>query len=351
MNKHGFKLLFLAIATLGLFGCEKDDTPDDIVNEIPDQEGVFFSDNFETGDISRTENGFTWSDNTVEVASTPNGTSGLKFTYGPNELNEYSWKEQRFKLGNNYSDLWIKYDLFVPDNFDHRSPLKYELEQPEDGMLVGDTMYKTDENGVRIGDDWGVVYAISADSIWVDKILDYYLLNDGNYMKNERTGVVSQVKKRHGYGTNNKFLVVWQGDYGSLASGNGIDLEYWSRGRGSSNLSYYLFVDQGTKLRDNGHTISDDFIINKEEDAGKWMELIFHFKIAGSADNDGVIHIIKNGKDYLNVRNIGNFSELGYNYFEKGYLLGWSNSGYKEETTFYIDNVVFSTSPIAPGEL
>src|SRR5690606_732150 len=151
--------------------------------------------------------------------------------------------------------------------------------------------------------------------------------------------------------TNNKFLFVWQGEYGSLASGNGIDLEYWSRGRGSSSLSYYLFVDQGAKLRDNGHTFSNDFIINKDEDAGKWMELIFHFKIASSADNDGVIHIIKNGKDYLNVRNIGNFSELGYNYFEKGYLLGWSNSGYKEETTFYIDNVVFSTSPIAPGEL
>ena len=34
------------------------------------------------------------------------------------------------------------------------------------------------------------------------------------------------------------------------------------------------------------------------------------------------------------------------NFFERGYLLGWSNSGFLETTTLYIDNVTISNSPI-----
>jgi len=43
------------------------------------------------------------------------------------------------------------------------------------------------------------------------------------------------------------------------------------------------------------------------------------------------------------VDDLDNHSELGFNYFEDGYLLGWANSGFNEETVMYIDNVVFST--------
>lgn len=113
--------------------------------------------------------------------------------------------------------------------------------------------------------------------------------------------------------------------------------------------SLYLAVDQGAKLMRRGHTFTPRPIIEKDKDAGKWMEVIVHVKIASSADNDGIIHVIKNGKDYLNVRNIGNYSDKGTSYLDSGYLLGWANSGYTEETTFYIDNIIFSTDSISPG--
>ena len=36
----------------------------------------------------------------------------------------------------------------------------------------------------------------------------------------------------------------------------------------------------------------------------------------------------------------------GYGGFDRGYFLGWSNSGFDEDTVFYIDNVEFSTTSL-----
>ncbi len=333
--------LLLAISTSS---CKKGEA-----DKIDQSIGAFFADDFESGDDSKTMNGFEWSGNTVEVAMTPNGTMGLKFAFGPDDLIEDSWREQRFNLGADYPELWIKYDLYIPENFYHRCPVHLTLEQAEQGMLVGDTVYLAEQDGSikpENSEAWGVIYATSGDSVWVDKLLGYHMFLDGYYMINRRTNHISQVKKRLGYGTNNKFMLIWQGEYGSTSTGNMVDFEYWSVDRGNSQLSRYLSVDQGDKLRNEGHKFSKEYIISKEEDTGKWMELIFHIKIASAADNDGIIHVQKNGKDYLNVTDVGNYSEKGYNYYQHGYLLGWSNSGFKEETIMYIDNVVFSTKLI-----
>lgn len=355
--KYFLQISIMAVI-LVLFGCNGNnvvpDENDD--NETPDnveENGVFFSDDFESGDISKTENGFTWStENYVGVASTPNGTLGLRFVFGPDALNEDTNREQRFHLGKDYSDLWIKYDLYVPENYHHRCPSEYELEVAEQNMQVGDTVYKVDQSGTIIDSNyWGIVYAISGNYVWVDQLWEYFLFLDGDHMKNSRTGVVSQVKERNGYSANNKFMIVWQGGYGSTTTGNGISLQTWSRDRGSSVLARYLYVDQGTKLRNESHVFpTDEPLIDKDADGGKWMELIYHFKIASEADNDGIVHVMKNGVDYYNLRDIGNHSDLGYNYVDHGYLLGYSNSGFAEETTLYIDNVVFSTDSIAPGK-
>jgi hypothetical protein len=342
MKERKIIALIFSILIIIIASCEKDEV------SVNQNNGVIFTDNFDSENEDTTSM-VEWRDNTIEKAETPNGTMGLKFVFGPDSIDEDSWREQRFHFSDNYPEIWIKYDLYVPKNFHHRCPVKYTLEEPEQEMAVGDTIYRCQQDGSIQSvdnDAWGIVYKISSDSIWVDKLREYYMLLDGDYMINKRTSHISQVKKRYGFGANNKFILLWQGDYGSTSTGNMIDLEYWPVDRGNSVLSRYLSVDKGAKLRDEGHIHSEGHIIDKDEDTGKWMELIFHFKIASAADNDGIIHIQKNGQDYLNVRDIGNYSEEGFNYLEHGYLLGWSNSGFGEETIMYIDNVVFSVNPI-----
>jgi hypothetical protein len=335
-------ILFLFLVLVFSNCSEKEDI------EQNEQEKYFFTDDFETGDLTKSENGFIWSGNNVEVAETPNGTMGLKYVYGPDEIDEDSWQEQRFHFGGDYGEFWVKYDLYIPENFHHRCPVALKLEVADPGISIGDTIIKVTNDGsgyVLKQEDWGVVKYIGEDTVMVDQLPEYLTFLDNNEFKNKRTGNISKVAKRLGYGNNNKFFLVWQGDYGSNSSGNSIDFEYWYDNRGSSCLSYYPAKDHGA-WRD-GHTISENYIINKEQDLGKWMEVIFHIKVASSANNDGIIQVWKNGEEYLNVTDLPNYSELGFNYFQYGYLLGWSNSGFEEETVMYIDNVVFSTGKIS----
>ena len=102
--------LFIPVLTLLMSCSDKDNiNPNEAAS-------YFFTDDFETGDLSKTENGFEWSSTDYKTVETPNGTLGLKFKYGPDNLNEDSWQERRFSLGKDYSEFWLKYDLYLPEN-------------------------------------------------------------------------------------------------------------------------------------------------------------------------------------------------------------------------------------------
>lgn len=315
----------------------------------------FFTDDFETGDHSKSENGFKWADNFVAVAQTPNGTMGLEFASGPNDLTADSYREQRFHLGKGYSEVWVKYDLYIPANFHHRCPIELQLENALHDVKVGDKIVRvkkdpnTGENVITNPDAWGVVEAVIGDSIWVDMLPHQHTFIDNTLFINERTNRVTKVFKYRGYAHNNKFYVLWQGTYGHARSGNTVNLSYWHQSRGNSSLSYSPAKDQGTWQQ--GHIFTEEAIFDKELDRGKWMEIIIHIKIASPANNDGIIAVYKNGREFLSVTNLPNHSQNGFNYYEYGYLLGWANTGFKERTVMYIDDVVFSTRKISSKRL
>jgi hypothetical protein len=54
------------------------------------------------------------------------------------------------------------------------------------------------------------------------------------------------------------------------------------------------------------------------------------------------------GKNNINFRND---SDNNPGYFDTGYLLGWANSGFDENTVIYIDDVVFSDEYIGPSSV
>lgn len=71
-----------------------------------------------------------------------------------------------------------------------------------------------------------------------------------------------------------------------------------------------------------------------------------HFKVPTSSSSyDGVAELSKNGTSIISVNKLGNFGSQGRNYMNEAYFLGWANSGFTQQTTFHIDNVVFRDTP------
>ena len=106
------KFLMVFIAIINLF------------YSIPAISDVFFTDGFETNNLSHSENGFRWTDSVsgqVNSVNPKSGSSSYEFLYTGGPDGEDSWSELRFSLGGYYPDLWVSYDLYIPDNYYHRS--------------------------------------------------------------------------------------------------------------------------------------------------------------------------------------------------------------------------------------
>ncbi|WLQ12968.1 hypothetical protein O5O45_24885 [Hahella aquimaris] len=196
------------------------------------------------------------------------GNYSMKFEYKSTPDAVDSSSEQRFEIPAGTSELTIQYDLFIPENFYHRTQ---------------------------------------------DHVADANKRQD-----------------------NNKFLVLWSGIYSSYESNNSAAFEYHPSllQEGASKLDYHLGPG---KYDDNHKWPTTDHIIDLS-DAGQWVNYKVHVKFSEEGKSNGEITWWKNGSVYYAVSGLNNYSGFG-NYIDKGYLLGWSNSGFSEETVFYLDNL------------
>ena len=237
---------------------------------------VLFQDDFESGNLSKTQGGARWGGSTsAQVVNVrPNtGTYSLRMTFSGVPDGEDSFSEQRFELGGRYTDVWIKYDLYIPSNYYHRT------QNPDSA-------------------------------------------------------------------NNKSFVHLWAGDY-SGGPGFGAGYEIWPDGTGAGNLAFHPFRP------DQGHL--DDNLRNSRgielSDRGTWIEITSQIKNATSANNDGEARVWKRRQGSTTKELI--YEQTGLpiynadgNFMERGYLLGWSNSGFLETTVFYIDNFVISNNPL-----
>lgn len=98
------------------------------VTSTPDS--GFFTDSFESGDLTATGGGFSWGDTNygeapgdlvqVNTDQAKTGSYALMFRNGGTAGGD-SWAEQRFELGADYTEIYFKYDLYYPSNYEHRS--------------------------------------------------------------------------------------------------------------------------------------------------------------------------------------------------------------------------------------
>lgn len=80
---------------------------------------------------------------------------------------------------------------------------------------------------------------------------------------------------------------------------------------------------------------------------GRWAEIEIHTR-RDTGSGDGIFQMWIDGNLEIDAQNIAWIgAPCGLNkFFKHGYFMGWSNSGFNEDTAVYIDDVVFSTKYI-----
>jgi hypothetical protein len=166
----------------------------------------------------------------------------------------------------------------------------------------------------------------------------------------------SNYKIRSDSPSNNKFIEIW-GEEGNYSTDRGLmGTEAWDTPSGLAQLgpTAYMQYNPNRLSYAPGAFYTHIWwsgILNswtlQASDLNKWLCFEWHFK-SDSGAGDGALELFVNG-----IRVYGSTS-LKYdaapvgNYFKTGYLMGWSNSGFNENTDIYIDDVVMSNSYIGP---
>ncbi len=248
---------------------------------------VIFSDGFETGDRSKSENGFLWSRSggnvyvSSDVAHT--GRHSLAFSYNGKPSGEDSTAEQRFTIGSPQTELWLRFWMLVPTNYYHRD------DSPSNNKFI--TLWSKDYQ-----DRGGFLFI----GLWSDTIWD----------KNQQRRTTLT---------------------------------------GNSNATWNA---NGPPLSDSDSTV----FIDRAHDLGKWIEVTLHWRRAsGVGVADGIVEMWKGDETQRQIifsrRDVANWGpddglDPAFNFLDRGYLFGWSNSGFAEDTYFYVDDVIFSNTPL-----
>jgi hypothetical protein len=259
-----------------------------------------FQDGFESGDLKKPVGSATWAggqfaDITDTVAHT--GKYSLRLRFNSIDSGNSPWGEQRFYLGAIYKQVDIQWYAYYPKGDEGLGP---------------------------------------------------------KYFHRSSVG-----------GNNNKLVRLWMGDKSDGAQGYG---KQWVKAGASTwacGISWKCTVpgdaivggELGTDTMPTGQyniAESTGSVINNSI-RGRWVR--FNFKASASSavgKSDGFIEIDMDGVKVLRTEGLPLYSEKGNAAgFEYGYLMGWANSQFQDQTYVYIDDVTINSSPSpgAPGNL
>lgn len=167
---------------------------------------------------------------------------------------------------------------------------------------------------------------------WTEYCVRYFLYLPANF--NHRNASGSDNTKG--------IMQSWSGTYGAVASNQYIGFEYWPNGDGSSYLTFRAGRD-GVDLAHtaNGGEAGSGNMFRLTE-RGKWIQIRIHVVLAsGVGQTNGTIRAWKWVEGEASPELLFTKTNWGYstrgNFIESFYFLGWSNSGFTEQTDFFID--------------
>lgn len=170
--------------------------------------------------------------------------------------------------------------------------------------------------------------------------------------------IPSNFRHRVDLPSNDKFIMVWKDTYGSLSGTWQIGWEYDRNGDTESHGRFMSSRWDEDYVTSSGvwpepAPLNRMKLISKTGPLviGQWNSVRLHFKAASSPrGEDGVSELWVNGKVVFSYFK-GRFHNFNANdpvaALRNGYFMGWANSGFDEQTDFFIDDVRFYS--ISPG--
>ncbi len=94
------------------------------VGSVHSTAGVLYENGFESSTVTAQQNGISLGGGAgtgVSSVRAYKGTKSLEFRFDGGPLKTDAWAERRIRFGKPYSEVWVKYDLYVPANYFHRN--------------------------------------------------------------------------------------------------------------------------------------------------------------------------------------------------------------------------------------
>lgn len=252
---------------------------------------MYFSDSFESGDKSHSDNGIVWDlggngEICADIANT--GTHSMRFFFPATAPGEDCDAEQRMNLGPNYlTEVYFRWYQYFPagtEPFCPGGPCNKWLHRVQGGSLGSD---------------------------------------------------------------NNKWFMMWADDYTGTGRVN-VGWHFWPTGDGSSSVTpgavqqcgdLFIHDWEGCKW-----VLDDAF-------KGRWFCVEMHFRINTSESSpNGQQRMWIDGQLYYDsgAGQPWPLPMCADNWFHTLYLMGWANSGFDLDSYTYIDDFVISDAYIGP---
>jgi len=257
-------------------------------------EPALFSDDFESGTLSHAENNIAYLERISVSASADRAYSGnysAKFTFPDAASGADPWAELRFGKFDDLNEIWIGYKLWVPANYYHRIG-------PDSSNNKGLFMF------------------------W----------NAGGHDDNGNNG--------YDVAPHLMYSSFQPGDNGNSTMDVG-----WKTDGATSH--HYIEQDDGP----DGDQIN---IIDRATDLGRWIDFVCRVKVCDLGQSNGIFQIWKDGVRIWSLTDATNragsnpsdANAIANNPLQYGYILGWANSGFDNETSLYVDDLKIATTNV-----
>ena len=235
-------------------------------------------------------------------------------------------------------------------NFDWEGTMRTSIvtQDEEDGAVAvynGDDIYTVvghSRNWNALSGNYSMRFRFPADEFMAEQRFNL----GGNSYEDIWISYAVRVPENFKHGSlNNKFLSVWPNQYDRSGT-----VTWQTRPDGDTGGAQFVYQDGGVTSGETGWTP----FITYPNDQGRWMQVIARVKSATGPDaNDGVIEFYVKWEDEENFQKI--HEKLNADTWDdsadvqgisQGYLMGWANDAYDENTEWLLDNFVVSTDSL-----
>lgn len=298
---------------------------------------------FDNGDLpSENNTHVNWWGNHDGIKNIPETNyKGIKFGYRGKGPEGDSSSEWRYKINIPLSRTWEYLKIYQPKSFYHRhfvriktSTIINETDWPV-GSFIENSRGMTAEVGF-VKDDYLFIknFPQRFDKNWGNNIL----------LTNKKSGAQLEALDSRNVGTNNKFSAQWQGKYSN--AGMIVEFEsYTPSSGGEPGVGYIRPTVNRSKAHKASGTIKNNLAklpgsaFNPKENSSIVEFVIERVRSSNEDVRDGSYRVWKRTEStnwHLVFSNTNVYAWQEDNYFDHGYVFGWANSGYSEDTDFYL---------------